>query len=282
MLFLLLLSVIFASLNGILLHKAKLASTLAVYRLNLLTACVWLVCLLSLNGFRLHVDRTVLLFGLAYGAVQALFIFFKTLAMNTGPVSVTTLMGNGSLLLSILVCYLAWGERVSIGDGIGLAILLVGIALVNYRRSAGGGMRRGWLLFAVLFLLFGAGVGICFKAFSKTAASANDMMIVAAFVMSLLFFVLCLTAGRGQAMGGIDRRFLVIAVASGLCSCLYNRMNIGLSGALDAIVFFPFFNGGVVILSTICSVLFTKERLSALRIVGLLLGTVAIAIIGIL
>ena len=283
MLFLLFLSIVFASLNGILLHKARLTSALAVYRLNLITACVWLVCLLSLNGFHLHIDRTVLLFGLVYGAVQALFIFFKTLAMNTGPVSVTTLMGNGSLLLSILVCYFAWGERVSIGDGVGLVLLLFAIALVTYKRGTGGGMRRGWILFAIFFLLFGAGVGISFKAFSKTAASANDMMIVAALVMSLLFLLLCLSA-RGQRAhaGGIDRHFLWIAVGSGLLSCAYNRLNIYLSGELDAIVFFPFFNGGVVIISAICSVLFTKERLSARRIAGLLLGTAAIAIIGIL
>lgn len=284
---LLIASILCASVNSILLHKVRLSSAAAVFRLNLISALVWLIALTVLNGFRLTLTRTVILFAIVYGITQALFILFKSLAMNRGPVSVTALLGNGSLLLSVAVCYFAFGEAVTIGDMIGLLALLAAIVMTTYKRGEvqKDPPRRGWLLFAILFLILGAGVGISFKAFAKSGAgeSAGDMMCVAAAVMAVIYLPLYLTARKkeGDKSAAPDRRFLPLAIASGLLACLYNRLNITLSGALDAIIFFPFFNGGVVILTTVCSVIFTKEGLSPMRIIGLLLGTAAIAVIGI-
>ena len=285
MYFLLALSIAFASMNSILLHKVRLSSSAAVFRLNLISALVWLVSLFTLNGFRFTPSRTVLIFGLLYGITQALFILFKSLAMNRGPVSITALLGNGSLLISVAFCYFAFGEAVTLWDAVGLFALLLAICLTNYKRGANEAPpSRGWLVFALLFMALGAGVGIAFKTFAKNGggADAGDMMCVAAAVMALLFLPFYLVSKkREDAPERIDRRFLLLALGSGLLSCLYNRLNITLSGALDAIIFFPFFNGGVVILTAVCSVMFTKGRLSARKAVGLLLGTAAIAVIGI-
>ena len=78
------------------------------------------------------------------------------------------------------------------------------------------------------------------------------------------------------------RLFIILALVSGLLSCLYNRLNIYLSGALDGVIFFPSFNGGVVVLSTVVSMIIFKEKLSAKQLIGLLLGISGICIIGIL
>ena len=55
-----------------------------------------------------------------------------------------------------------------------------------------------------------------------------------------------------------------------------------LFGALDGVIFFPSFNGGVVVLSTGVSMIIFKEKLSAKQLIGLLLGISGICIIGIL
>ena len=283
---LLLPSILFASLNSILLHRVKLTAASSVFGLNAIGSLVWLLCLSAMNGFSLHLSRPILLFGILYGMTQALFIFFKLLAMNSGPVSVTTLCGNASLLLSILVCYFAFGEAVTIGDGIGLFLLLAALLLLTYKKSHGGAsMSARWGIYTFFFLLLGAGVGIAFKAFGRSGLSdaTNDMMITAAFVMLLLFSLLWLFFRHKEAKDApaLGRDFLAIAVTSGLLSCLYNRLNIYLAGVLDAIIFFPFFNGGVVLFSAVCSVLFTKERMDIRKATGLLLGITSIAVIGV-
>ena len=85
MLLLLVLSVAAASLNSVALHKADLNDADSIYRFNLLCSAVWCVCLFAATGGKLHIDANILLWGCIYGVTQALFILFKTAAMNSGP-----------------------------------------------------------------------------------------------------------------------------------------------------------------------------------------------------
>ena len=288
MFLLLLLSILGASLNSAVMHKANLTEKGAIYKFNLFGALVWCVCLFIANGGRLHFDTTALLWGCVYGVTQALFILFKTAAMNSGPVSITTLIGNCSLVISVVVCFILWNEPISLADMIGLVLLMIGLSLTTYKKS-NGAFTKKWALLSTLFLVLGAGVGITFKAFSKSGGTAHtsDMMIVAAFVMLISYTAICLFTGGFASKSNKytkkeKRLFIILALVSGLLSCLYNRLNIYLSGALDGVIFFPSFNGGVVVLSTVVSMIIFKEKLSAKQLIGLLLGISGICIIGIL
>ena len=286
MLYLILLSIVFASLNSVILHKADLSGSTAVYKFNMIGAAVWCVCLFAVNGFKLHIDKTVLLWGVIYGITQALFILFKTLAMNSGAVSVTTLIGNTSLLVSVLFCFLVWQEPINAADIIGLAILMLGIACSTYEKK-NENISRKWVVYSMFFLLFAAGVGISFKAFGKTGNvnSAGDMMLIASVVMLASYTVICLCVKKRNASRQgfkIQKAFIIYALLSGCLSCVYNRMNIYLASVVDAVVFFPSFNGGVVFLSAFLSVLLLKEKLKLKTAIGIVLGIAGICIIGIL
>lgn len=281
------LSIVFAALNSTLLKKVRLSSAAAVYLFNLLSCAVWLLLLFFINGFQLHITVQTLLFGLLYGVTQALFIFFKTAAMNSGPMSVTTLIGNASLLLSVFVCYFCWSEPISGGDVIGLALLLGGIFLATYQKSNTAISKR-WYPFSLLFLITAAGVGLSFKAYAKAGGNAiNDMMLVAALTMLLSYLFLCTACAlidkrKGAPRAAVRTQFCLYALAAGALSCLYNRLNIRLASELAAVVFFPVFNGGVVILSALLAALFFRERLSKKQALGMGLGVIGICMIGIL
>lgn len=286
MLYLLLLSIIFATLNSVLLHKVSFSGSNAVYKFNMLGAAVWCVCLFAVNGFKLHIDKTVLLWGVIYGITQALFILFKSLAMNCGAVSVTTLMGNMSLVVSVFFCYFVWQEPINAADTIGLAILLLGIVLSTYEKKKES-ISRQWFIYSLFFLLFAASVGISFKAFGKTGkvSDAGDMMFIASVVMLLAYTVICFLVKKRHASAEsfkIPKEFVIYALLSGGLSCAYNRLNIYLSSAMDAVVFFPSFNGGVIFLSAVFSVLLLKEKLKPKTAIGIILGIAGICIIGIL
>ena len=284
---LLLISIVAASLNSTVMHKAKLHGSGAIYLFNLFSATVWCVCLFIINGCKLSFTQDAVLWGFVYGVVQALFILFKTGAMNSGPVAVTTMIGNCSMLVSVVACLFLWGEPISLADVAGLALLMVGILMTTFKRS-NGTFTKKWPVLSFFFLLFAAGVGITFKAFSKSAsAQAGDMMLVAAVVMLISYSILCFfTNGFSRMSRGVSKSerltFVLFALTSGLFSCVYNRMNIFLSGELDGVIFFPSFNGGVVVLSTVLSVILLRERLMARQIVGICMGVVGICIIGIL
>ncbi len=285
--FLLLLSIIFASSNSVLLHKLPQKSN--IYILNMISSAIWLAILFCFNGFSLKLGKEIILFGILYGVIQEMFLFFKTQAMKNGAVSITTLIGNCSLLLSTTVGVIVWKENISVFQIIGIVFLIIAFFLCTYEKSDKK-VSGKWILYSVFFFVFAAGVGIVFKAFSKSTggSGAGDMMIFASlviFLISSIKFAISELTDRDKKEKthlNITKPFLAIAFISGVLSCVYNRLNVSLSGLLESAVFFPSFNGGVIILSAVLSLIFLKEKLTARQISGLSLGIVSIIIIGIL
>ena len=179
LIFLLVFSVVTASLYSILLHKINFKENGSVFLFNLTCSATWCICLFVANGCRLNINGNVLFWGFIYGVTQTLFILFKARAMNEGAVSLTTLIGNCSLIISVFACFALWHEPVSLADIVGLAVLMFAIFLTTYKKSSFHFTKK-WLFYTLFFLIFGAAVGLAFKAFSKSnSGNAGDMMIVA-------------------------------------------------------------------------------------------------------
>jgi len=284
MYYMLVLSVVTASLNSIVMRKVKLNNIRDTFLFNLIVSFIWFGILVSINGFSVAFNYNTILWGTVYGVTQALFVFFKTLSMNSGSVSVTTLIGNSSLFISVFVSLLVWNERISSADYLGLFILLISIFLCTYRKS-GEEYNKKWGVYTFFFLIFASGVGIVFKAFGKSGNLdlCSDMMVISSVVMIISYTVMsCFMKFKSDCRDcKLSRTFIILAILAGALSCVYNRLNIYLSGVLDAVVFFPSFNGGVIFLSSVLSIIITKEKLSAGKIFGILLGIISICIIGI-
>lgn len=283
---LMLVSIIAATLNSCVLNKMTLKSMKKVFGFNLICSLVWLVILSIVKGGLPKLDGGVIFWGVAYGFIQSMFILFKTLAMNKGSVAITTLIGNSSLFISIIVSFLIWGEPIGAWDIFGLLILCAAIVLCTFKKTEES-CKASWKYYAIFFLIFAASVGLVFKAFGKSDASqlGNDMMVVSAVFMTLFYTVAYLVCGKDENnerdSGGM-KGFILAAVISGILSCVYNRLNIFLSGTLDAVIFFPFFNGGVILLSTLAGIYLCREKLKKTQLLGIALGVAAICIIGVL
>lgn len=117
------LSISAASLYSILLHGYPANEKGNIFKLNLFASLSWIVLLFIFNKCTVTLNKEILLWGVGYGIVQALFVLFKAKAMNAGSVSVTTLVGNASLLVSIVFSCIVWGEKISIADVFGLFLL---------------------------------------------------------------------------------------------------------------------------------------------------------------
>lgn len=284
---LLLLSIISASMNSIVLNKVNITKTFQVLKLNLYCSFIWCTVFFIFCRGSFSFNPTVILFGIFYGLTQALFLVFKTAAMNSGSVSVTTLIGNSSLFISVFAGTLIWNERLLSTDIIGLVLLGCSIYLCVYKKKSSE-YKPVWKFYVLLFFIFAALVGIIFKAFGKTDYSdyCNQMMFVASLVMILCFSIICFVGGRREnnkkTSGNTDvKAFVKASFISGILSCLYNRLNIFLAGNLNAVVFFPVFNGGVLILSTLLGIAICREHLTGKQYAGLILGVFAICLIGI-
>ena len=278
---LLVFSILAASSYSVLLHNFPANEKTNVFKLNFFASIVWAVILFFFNKCNLYLNKEILLWGVAYGITQALFVFFKAKAMNGGSVSITTLVGNASLVVSIIFSSIVWKEKIGWPDIFGLILLVVGMFLAIYKKGTANADKR-WKYYVCVFFLLAAMVGIIFKGFGKSTVSnhTGDMLLVSAAVM--MFFYLCvLLTTRDRTMPFAKKKFFVYVLAAGILSCLYNRFNITLSSAMDAVIFFPAFNGGVVVVSGILSNLIYKEKFSKRQLVGFVLALLAISIIGV-
>ncbi len=286
MYYLLGLSILAASFNSIVLNRSGASKKETVFKFNFLCSLVWCVILFFTNKCTLQLTSQVIFWGVLYGTAQTCFLLFKTGAMSTGSVSVTTLIGNSSLLISTFVSLALWKEAVTLTDIIGLATLCVSIFMCTYKKSENE-YKPGWKYFVVFFFIFAASVGIIFKAFGKSGnlPYCGDMMLFSAVIMTFTSFIISLFVKdrTSENQEKTDtRKFILFALGSGILSCLYNRLNIFLAGSIDGIIFFPAFNGGVILLSTLLSVFFLKEKLLLPQKIGLITGAISICVIGIL
>ena len=286
MYYLLLVSIFAATFNSIFLNRAQVNKKGEIFKFNLFVALLWGVIIFVINKGHIFLNTQVLLWGVAYGITQALFILFKIAAMSSGPVSVTTLIGNCSLLISVVVSLVVWKEKVTAVDISGLFLLILSIFMCTGKKEDGQ-YKKAWKYYVVFFLIFAAMVGIVFKAFGKAENSAycDDMMFTASCTMIIFYSISCIFFGSFKLKNNAKSnkvRFLAYSLICGLLSFLYNRLNIFLAGTIDAIIFFPAFNGGVILLSALFGVLICREKLTMIQKAGFITGIMAICLIGIL
>lgn len=279
---LLIVSIFAATANNLLLHGVSLKEKENLFFYNFLCGAVWFGILLALCRGNFAFTANEVRFGVCYGLTQAAFLLCKSGAMSTGPVSVTTLIGNCSLLLSTAAGVLIWREPVGALQVIGIVLLCVAVVLCTYRTQNGAHGRKCWALFCVGFFISAAGVGILFKAFHKAGGGdCNRMMLCGAMVLTVCMLICTLATHAFTRQTLLTKpHALWLILLCGVVSCLYNRLNIPLAGELPSVLFYPVFNGGVILLCTLCGMWIFREKTTWRGKCGILLGMLAIGIIG--
>lgn len=290
-------SIAVAVLNSALLHRFAnkgLDNTGDKFAFNGGMSAVWCVLLLLLSVFTstLRFDATTIAYGVGYGVLLCLFQLFKTMAFSTGPVALTTLISACAFLLTTAYTVLFENDTVSLGQGIGIALLLGSLFLcIDLRDSAQKQDSRSkingaWLLWCFLLFVAGGGLGIFYRLFGRSSASdnMNSMMLFAAFFSAVLFFVCgcIINRVRHDPRPKLSRSALTYVIACGITSCIYIRMNLSLANLISGTVFFPVSNGSMVLLSVLIGRIFFSEKLNRPQIFGVMLGTAAIVMIGVL
>lgn len=280
--FLLLLSIFCATINNLLLHRFAnrgLDSMGDVLLFNALTSAVWIILLGGAGALRdsIQLSAGSLFWGAVYGCVIALFLLGKMQAMAVGPVSLTSFIGCSSLLISTAFGVFILNESASVIQSVGVILLCGALFLIISPKTADA--KPSWKYWCALFYFGSAATGIIFKLHQRSdaAAQVDEMLLISAVTSALM---LCAAAvimtRRDGRLPKVPSGALGYAVMCGAVGCIYNRLNITLTGTLPSVVFFPLFNGSVIVLSTLAGVILFGERLNRKQIYGILLGTAAL------
>lgn len=299
-----LISIIAAACNNVILHFISFKNVkYNPFLFNAGISVVWLVVLSIIGGSGVY-SATTVLYGVLYGLVMTGFLFFKTQAMATGPILLTSLLGCSSFVITTVFNAIYWKESVDFFSVAGIILMLAALCLTTMKGSSKNVDRESkvkansaWGIYCVFFLLFAASTGIIFK-FHQTYDRANtsEMMIVSAVVSALTFLVVYFVSkfyskkkstepvGEISEKDVADKRkekilLYCLLIACGIVSCVYNRLNVYLTGVLPSVLFFPVFNGSVVMLASVAGRFVFKEKLTKRQIAGVYLGLTAIVLI---
>ena len=217
--------------------------------------------------------------GCLFGLVTVAQTVFNLKALEAGPMSYTTVICSFSTVISALSGAMFFGETLNATHIIGM-VLMAGSFLLAVEKKAGQkstGVR--WLAYCIITFVCTGSIGIMQKVHQSSVYKdeLNAFLIVAFGVSALATLPLLFTAPKGEkSFRGKERLLLVgCLLLSGVSVALNNKWNLYLSGVMDSAVFFPIVNGGGLIMITVLSLVFFKERLTKRQWMGMALGAAA-------
>ncbi len=258
---------------------------------NLVTAALALV-VFSVSGldFSRMADPVFIVLALLYGLFtmgsQSLYI----LAVKNGSVSVCSLIYASCFLIPTVFSACMYENGMAFTKLIGIGVMLVSVLLVSFqKREENKKFDLFSLIAAILAMLAAGSVGILQKLYSHDfgGEGMNEYLFLSFAFM--LFFSLGVKggmffAGKRQSNASTEVRpyrpiFFLFAAMLAVSVVVANKMNMYLVGVLPGVLFFPIINGGTVMASALLSRVLFGEKLTPMRISGLLIGLVAMVLI---
>lgn len=226
----------------------------------------------------------------AFGFSVAFTQLTQMKAINKGPASLTTLIYTSGFLIPIIFSYFAWDDPISVFQIVGIALLIVSLALIVLEPS-GGKINVAWIIFTLLATV-GSGTNAILQKTHQNSAHSDEikLFLVCALFFSALFSLAVFLLYRPNKDGINEEKenknagilpylfpiFLGVSVGS------LNFINLKLAGVLPAAIHFPVLNVGSLILTSAVSIIAFRERLSTRKIIGCVIGIGAILMIGLL
>ncbi len=259
--------------------KKTLQNETDIYKFNTFLYAGSFVVLCCTGGWKFSAFTavTALLFAAALWLNQ--YFFLKALA--AGPMGFTSFIQGISLVIPVIYGAVVWHEKLGLRHILLLALLIGALALALDLKK--GKRNRKWLACSLGAMLALGGISVLQ---STHQMSVHKEELFAFLRLAFLLAVginLCgwrLGERKQPATFRLKGNALPMAAASGAFMGLVHIINLYLSGVMKKVVFFPVVNGGLIFVTLLSGMLFFKEKLGAKQWLGILLGTVALCLIG--
>lgn len=234
-------------------------------------------------SFNLATLPYAIIFAVGHALVDVGFI----LALATGPVSLTSLILQLSLIGTTVWGFIFWGEEPTLLTWLGLVLVVIAIALCLFSPKKNGADKKPitlkWILFATMAFVGNATCTIAQRTHQTAFDGKHGNMLMAFAMLFLFLFFLILYRFSNRA----DSRKIIkdswyFPVASGSCNLLLNLFVIMLAvSELPPSLIYPVISVGGIMITSLFSVFFLKERLYAWQWCGIGVGTAAIVALSI-
>lgn len=236
-------------------------------------------------GFHVRFTSSVLLFGAMFGLLMTLFFLFYTLAVESGPLSLTSLISSLGFLICSFFGSIYGRQAIPPLRYAGVAVIVLSLFICLEKEEGAKRFSRKWFFCSFATLLIAGGFGIIQFLFNEENGGAfNPDMLFAAFtlmaILSGLLFLLFRKSAPADAAPLPRCRFLLYAAFIGMMCCLQNLMNLYTVGLLPSMVTFPLSNCGPVVLTALLSFIFLGEKIRPRKIIGMVICFAGMLMVG--
>ena len=272
-------------------YSKKLSDGVAGYHLyNALTAIVCSLTLLVLSGGKLSVSPFTVILAVIFGLVTVVQQVSNSAALASGPLAYTSVIGSMSTVITAFSGLIFFDESISVTQIIGIVLMMFCLVLSVKKDTADEKKAAArWLILCFITCFATGGIGILQKLHQSSDYKGElTAFLIIAFAFSFVFSAAniaiiklkALKSGKKSKVVFLKKKpalplLIAFFVVAGVGVALNNMINLYLSGEVPSAIFFPIVNGGGLILTTLASVFFFRERLTKLQWVGIALGFVA-------
>lgn len=240
------------------------------------------------NGIgSLLVDTKTLLISLMSGVFTSLFVVTWLLLVKKGAYMTLDVFLTIGVIIPLALCYVFYGEKVTLMQILGLGILLVAVCVMcSYNNSIKEKINASTL---GLLLLCGASSGLADfsqKLYIKeTVVPKISVFNFYTYVVSFVVLVLVyLFAKNKDKQTASDSKKLFKSIwgyifVMSLCLFLNSYFKTMAALHLDSAQLYPINQGAALILSSVMAAIFFKERINIKSIIGMILTFIALIII---
>ncbi len=261
--------------------KKKTDSAFDFYLYNTVISLVSALVIFVMNRGIGAVSAETLALSVIFGIVTALGAVLNSMALTCGPWTYTAMFTALSTVIPTLSGVFLWDESISIGQYVGIFLLIACIVLSAERKATDKKATARWFfLCALLFFAIGS-VGVLQKV-QRRSAHADELgaFLMISFLIGAAFLGFCAFLFRKKAPSRVHwtKNLFpwVSALFTGIAVALNNVLNLFLSGEVPTVVFFPLVNGSALMLTAVSSLVLFRERLSPRRWIGLFVGVLSL------
>ena len=206
------------------------------------------------------------------------FLFLKYNMKYNGIVLSSTFMKLGVLIPTIMAI-VVFGEVPSVLQIVGIAIAIVAIIIINFEKEPEGedclgeskkGNKK--ILLLVLLLLGGLGDSMS-NIFEKLGPdSGKDGFLLLTFFTAFVITVAIVVLGKKK----LCKADILFGLLVGVPNYFSARFLLASLGSLDAVIVYPTFSVGTMVVVTVVGVIAFHEKISKQK--GIALGLIAVAI----
>ena len=233
----------------------------------------------------LSFNAAVIPYSLIFGACFAACSFGLINALRTGPVSLSSLFMQFSLIGTTIWGFFAWDDPVTVLVIIGLVLVCISLFLCLYTGKEAGEQKitKKWLLYILISFAGNMGCTVSQKQqqMDFNGEYGGQLMFMAISLSMILFVVLYLRSDRSDTRVILKRGWFW-PVLSAACNMITNVCVMLLAtSSLNPSLIYPSLAVVCLAISMLFSFFAFKERLKWWQWVGIAVGAVATALLSI-